>query len=202
MIKLYFAARTRSVRIVWLFEELGIPYELERSEFIPTATEFYAQATPTGKFPTIIDGDIVLCESGAIVEYVLEKYGEGRLAPAIGSTDRPAYLQWLHFAESTAFSPIGIVVWLTRYREEGDDQAELIRDAKARAASTLEFLENSLQDSGFVVGDDFTAADIMLGFTLVAAQVVGVLDERFPKTNAYLGRLLARPALQKAASLE
>ncbi|MBW2388272.1 MAG: glutathione S-transferase C-terminal domain-containing protein [Deltaproteobacteria bacterium] len=144
----------------------------------------------------------MMCESGAIVEYVLERYGEGRLAPAIGSPDRAAYLQWLHFAESTAFPPLGIVVWLTRYREESDAPAQLVEDAKSRAASGLEFLEQGLGDKSYVVGDDFTAADIMLGFTLVAAQVLGILDDRFPKINAYLGRLLARPALQKAASLQ
>ena len=202
MLTLYFAPRTRSVRIVWLFEELGLPYELIREEFIPTAKDFFSQKTPTGKFPTLIDGDVVMCESGAITEYILEKYGEGRLAPAPGSVDRPAFLQWLHFAESTAFPPVGIVVWLTRYREEDPALAELIKDARGRAASGLEFLEQSLEGKTFVVGEEFTAADIMLGFTLVAAQSVGVLDTRFPNINAYLGRLLARPALQKAASLQ
>lgn len=201
MIKLYFAPRTRSVRVAWLLEELDLPYELEHVEFLPTAENFYIQNTPTGKLPTILDGDIVMCESGAIVEYILERYGEGRLAPAIGSPDRAAYLQWLHFAESTAFPPLGIVVWLTRYREESDAPARLVEDAKSRAASGLEFLEQGLGDESYVVGDDFTAADIMLGFTLVAAQVLGILDDRFPRINAYLGRLLARPALQKAASL-
>ena len=82
-------------------------------------------------------------------------------------------LQWLHFAESTAFPPLGIVVWLTRYREESDAPAQLVEDARDRAASGLEFLERGLGDKTYVVGDDFTAADIMLGFTLVAAQVLG-----------------------------
>lgn len=201
MLKLYFAPRTRSVRIVWLLEELGLPYELIREEFIPTDKNFFSQSTPTGKFPTLIDGDLVMCESGAITEYILEQYGEGRLAPAPGSADRPAYLQWLHFAESTAFPPIGIVVWLTRYREEKESPAELIRDARERAASGLSFLETSLGDKPYVVGDAFTAADIMLGFTLVAAQMLGILDDRFPRTNVYLERLMQRPALQRAASL-
>jgi glutathione S-transferase len=202
MIKLYFAPRTRSVRIVWLLEELGLPYQLERAEFVPPATEFFSQPTPLGKFPTLVDGDLVMCESGAIVETILERYGEGRLAPAVDSPDRPFFLQWLHFAESTAFPPLGIVVWLTRYRGEGESQSELIEDAKKRAASGFDFLERSLKDSGYVVGPEFTAADIMLGFTLVAGQALGVLDDRFPKTNAYLARLVARPAFIKAASLE
>ena len=112
------------------------------------------------------------------------------------------YLQWLHFADSTAFPPVGIVVWPTRYRREGESQAQLLEDAKLRAASGFDFLERNLEDKAYVVGPEFTAADIMLGFTLIAGQVLGILDERFPKTNAYLARLLARPALQKIAALD
>jgi glutathione S-transferase len=202
VLKLYFAPRTRAVRVVWLLEELGLPYELERAEFVPPAVNFFSQGTPLGKFPTLVDGDLVMCESGAIIEYIQERYGDGRLAPALDSPDRPIYLQWLHFAESTAFPPLGIIVWLTRYRGEAEAQRELLEDAKLRAASGFEFLERHLEDQAYVVGSEFTAADIMLGFTLVAGQALGVLDDRFPKTHAYLARLLKRPAFQKAASLE
>ncbi|MCP3982921.1 MAG: hypothetical protein GY723_00945 [bacterium] len=91
---------------------------------------------------------------------------------------------------------------MDKSRREGDSPAELIKDARLRAASGLEFLENSLGHKRYVVGEAFTAADIMLGFTLVAAQVFGVLDDRFPVPNAYLGRLVTRPAFQVAAALE
>ena len=201
MIKLWFAPRTRAVRIAWLLEELGLPYALERVEFEPTATAFFAQKTPLGKLPVIEDNGIVLAESGAIMEYILEQYGDGRLAPAEGSPSRALYLQWLHFAESTAFPPIGIVIWLTLYRTDSASHPDLLRDAVGRAASGLEFLENHFGSGPWLLGDNFTAADIMMGFTLLAAQAVGVLDERFPVTTAYLARLLERPALQKAASL-
>jgi glutathione S-transferase len=90
MIKLYFAPRTRSVRILWLLEELELPYELARVEFAAPAERFFAQQTPLGKLPTIEDGDVVMCESGAIVEYILERYGGGRLAPPVGSRERAA----------------------------------------------------------------------------------------------------------------
>jgi glutathione S-transferase len=201
VIKLWFAPRTRAVRIAWLFEELGLPYELERVEFEPTATAFFAQKTPMGKLPVIEDDGIVLGESGAIIEYVLEQYGRGRLAPAAGTPDRALYLQWLHFAESTAFAPIGIVIWLTLYRKDAASHPDLLRDAVGRAASGLEFLESHFGSGPWLLGEKFTAADIMMGFTLLAAQAVGVLDERFPVTTAYLHRLLERPALQKAVSL-
>ena len=201
MIKLYFAPLTRSIRIVWLLEELGLPYELQRVEFLPTERQFFSQKTPTGKLPTLEDGDVVMCESGAIVEYLLEKYGAGRLAPTIGSPQRAAFLQWLHFAESTAFPPLGIVVWLTRYRGDAEHHAVLIQDARARAEAGLDFLQRGLGSGPYLLGEEFSAADVMMGFTLAAARALGVLDDRRPALMEYLARLQARPALQKAAAL-
>lgn len=198
MIKLYYAPRTRAVRILWLLEELGLPYELARVEFKPTSTRFFIQDTPTGKLPTIEDGDIVMAESGAIIEYILERYGEGRLAPAPGSAARAAYLQWFHFAESTAFPPMGIVVWLTVYRSDADKHPEVIADAKIRAQAGLDQIEKALAGNDYILGEAFTAADIMLGFTLYAAQILDLLDQRHGNIAAYLHRLTARPALQKA----
>ena len=202
MIKLWFAPRTRADRILWLLEELELPSELVRVDFLPPAKQFFAQRTPTGKLPTLEDGDVTLCESGAIVEWILERHGKGRLAPPAGSPERARFLQWLHFAESTAFPPLGIVVWLTLYRKDAQSQAELIADARARAAMGLEFLEREIGESPYLVGDTFTAADIMMGFTLVASRLLGVLDARFPRLNRYLARLEARPAFQKAAAVE
>ncbi len=201
MIKLYFAPRTRAVRILWLLEELGLPYELERVEFLPPAKNFFAQRTPLGKLPTIVDGDVTMSESGAIVEYILERHGQGRLAPRVGTRERARFLQWLHFAESTAFPPLGILVWLTLYRKDAASQAELIQDARARAAMGLDFLEREIGESTHLVGDEFSAADIMMGFTLVAARMLGVLDARHPRLGRYLARLEARPAFQKAAAV-
>lgn len=195
MLKLWHAPKTRSVRVLWLLEELGLDYELENVNFEPTSTRFFQQDTPLGKLPVLEDGDIILCESGAIIEYILERYGEDRLAPPIGDPKRAAFLQWLHFAESTAFPPIGFVVWLTRYRQEGEDLTQLTADARERAVSGLSFAEEQLGDKSYLLGDTFSAADIMLGFTLGAAFTTGILDDRFPKLGAYFGRLMQRPAL-------
>ena len=142
-----------------------------------------------------------MCESGAIVEYILERYGEGRLAPAIGSPERASFLQWLHFAESTAFPPIGILVWLTGHRADAADHETIIRDARARAATGFDFLHSQLGQKRYLLGDEFSAADVMMGFTLIAAKLVGVLDERYPALQSYLERLLERPALRKVMAL-
>lgn len=171
--------------------------------FEPTSDRFFQQDTPTGKLPTLEDDGVVLCESGAICEYLVERYGEGRLAPAVGASQRGAYLQWLHWAEATAFPPLGIVVWLTRYREGGDAHADLVADARERAASGFDFLERALADDRpWIAGETFTAADVMMGFTLTAARLLGALGERHPRGVAYLERLQARPAYRKAAALE
>jgi len=200
VIKLYYAPRTRSIRVRWLLEELGLPHQLEVVEFRPPAKNFFGQQTPLKKLPTLEDGDLVMCESGAILEYLLERYGEGRLAPPVGSPLRPRFLQWMHFADSTAFPPLGIVVWLVLYRQEGERNAELIADARGRAAAGFAFLEDQIGDGPYLLGADFSAADIMNGFTLGAARALGVLDDRFPRLGAYLDRLEARPAYQRAVA--
>ncbi len=130
MIKLYHASRTRSIRIIWLLEELGIPYGLATVAFKPPRHSF-EQDTPAGKFPVIEDGALVMFESGAILEYLIEKYGKGRLAPAIGSPDRGLYLQWVHFAEATAFPPIGDVARHTLLLPETDRIPKVAEDGRA-----------------------------------------------------------------------
>ena len=198
MIKLYHATRTRSFRIVWLLEELGIPYELDKMPFVPPQTPF-AQASPFGKFPAIEDGELAMFESGAILEYVIERYGNSRLAPPLGSPLRGPYLQWLHFSEATAFPPIAEMIRHTTFKPESERIPAVVADARGRAQVTLGVLEKALGDKDYLIGD-FSGADVMMGFTLVAAKLLGALDDRFPNLQAYLARLEARPAFQKAAA--
>jgi len=200
MLKVYHAARTRSIRILWLLEELGLPYEIEKVAFTPKPMPF-GQSAPFGKVPALSDGDMTMFESGAMVEYILERYGNGRLAPAVGHGDRPAYLQWLHFAESTAFAPVSVVVWMKLYRQDAEQNAAIIADAQVRAAVAFEFLEKHMGDHDYLLPSGFSAADIMMGFTLNAARAFGIIDEKFAKLDAYSKRLAARPALVKAAAL-
>ena len=197
--KVYSAPRTRAVRVVWLLEELGLPYQLETVEFKPTVDEFFIQDTPTGKIPTLVDGDVTICESGAILEYILERYGDGRLAPQPGSPERGEFLQWMHFAESTAWGPIGVVVWLSVYRQGQGDPEALTADARVRAATTLEHIEKDLEGRDHLLPSGFSAADIMLGFTLSAAQSLQLVSELYPNITGYLGRLTSRDAFRVAA---
>jgi glutathione S-transferase len=196
MITLYHSPRTRSVRILWLLEELGIPYRLETVDFVPPATVF-AQRTPSGKFPAIEDGEIRMFESGAILEYILERYGKGRLAPPPGTAARAAFLQWVHFAEATAFPPIANMAWHTMFRRDADQIPGAMADYRGWTLAALDVLERALAGRDYLLGDELSGADIMMGYTVICAKWFGLLDERHPNLSAYLGRLEERPAFRR-----
>jgi glutathione S-transferase len=200
-LKLYHAPMTRSVRIVWLLEELGLPYEIEKVEFVRPKSGTFAQNTPFGKLPVLEDGDTVIFESGAIVQYILERHADGRLAPAIGRPRRGEFLQWMSYAESTAYAPLAGIIWPTLYKDMADRVPEIIDAARERAWEAFEFLQTQLGDRTWILGDEFSGADIMLGFTLEAANVLRVLTERFPGLRAYLERLKARDAFKRAMAV-
>lgn len=198
MLKLHFAPLTRSIRIRWLLEELELEYELVRSEFNREGDKGFAQSTPSGNYPYFEDGNVALSESGAIIQYVLEKYGDGRLEPKIGSQDRAAYLQWLHFAEGTAANSINTIVWLTVYRQDASQHTAIIDAVRGSANTVFSKVETSLGDRQFLAGSELTAADLMMGFTLASAKWLRVLTSEHSKTMDYVDRLFARPALQRA----
>jgi len=199
MVTLYHAPRTRSARIYWLLEELGIPYEIKQVAFVPPLppAKVFAQGTPAGKFPTIEDGDFVMFESGAILEYLIEKYGKGRLAPAPGTPLRGPYLQWVHFAEGTAFPALGNLAW-HMFKGDADKVPEAIADYRGWAAAALDVLERTLAGKDYLLGSEFSGADIMMGYTLACAKWFGLLGSEYPNLATYLSRLEARPAFRKA----
>jgi glutathione S-transferase len=197
MIKLYHAPFTRSVRIVWLLEELGVPYQLERVAFAPGKLPF-AQQSPYGKVPAIEDGDVRMFESGAILEYVLERYGNDRLAPPPGTAERGPFLQWVYFSEATLLPPVGDIVRHTLFKPEAERIPAVVEDARGRLNRTLEILEEGLGDREYLLPSGFSAADVMMGVSLLIARRLKSLDPRFTKLAAYLARLETRPALRKA----
>lgn len=197
MLKLYAAPRTRSLRVAWLLEEMEVDYEVVLSKLEPTKSQFFIQNTPTGKFPTIDDEGFILFESGAIIEYLLEKHGNTALVPPAGTHEKAEWLQWLHFADGTAFPPLGILIWLTVYRDDAAQHERLIEDARQRAGTAFSVLADRLEGRQWLLGERFTAADIMIGFTLLAARLLGVVAPE-SQLGSYLARLEARPAFQRA----
>ena len=195
-IKLYHAPFSRSERIRWLLEELELPYELVNVEFV-RSTNAFSQATPSGKLPVIEDGDLIVSESGAIVEYLIERYGSGRLAPPIGSSLRPAYLQWIHFAEATLMAPLGELIRQTSFYPEDQRVAFVMDDVRMRAAAAVDVVERALNGKDYLAGE-FSGADIMMGYSLAWATYFEIFpDPKRPNVTAYYERLGARPANRK-----
>lgn len=200
MLQLYFAPFTRSIRIEWLLEELGVEHEILLRQF-DRAAPGAGQDTPSGRFPVLCDGDTMLWESGAVVQYVLEKFGQGRLEPRIGSPERVAYLQWFHHAEGSAAPPINQIVGLTVYGDGAEKYAELVAGSRQSADRMLDAVEKAITGHSFLVGDAFSAADIMMGFTLWSARMLKLLGPRHSETLRYLRDLKTRPAFAKALAI-
>jgi glutathione S-transferase len=198
MLRLHHAPFSRSIRVLWLLEELGVPYELDELPPIATTTPF-SQQTPTGKVPTIEDGGLVMFESIAIMEYILDRYAGGRLSPARDSHEWGLFLQWLHYSESTAFPPLGYIARHSFALPEHERIPASLEENRRLAARVLALPERVLAGSDYLLGSEFTAADIAMGYTIGTARLLGVLDAS-PNLVAYLGRLTARPAFQRATA--
>ena len=200
MITLYHASKTRSVRVLWLLEELGVPYELALVPFTQEALKSpaFLRVNPCGSLPAIEDGDVTMFESGAIVEYVLERYGNGRLAPPAGSPARARYLQWFHWGEASLLPPLGDIAQHAMFRPEAERIPAMVADGQRRATAKLDVLEQALGGSAFLCGAELSAADVMVGYGVTIAALLGVVGDRHPNLRAYLARLETRPAFQKA----
>lgn len=202
MFKVHHVTGARSVRVRWLLEELGLPYELQTMAFDPAVmqTPEYLSKNPFGKVPALEDGDTVLFESGAIVEYVLEKYGEGRLRPKTGSKEWERYLVWMNASESFAWQ-IAMYFFNTVLVPEADRSEAIIANVKARAEVVIAGAEASLGVRPFICGDEFTAADIMFTYSVNFANVFGLVSsEDHPKLTAYLGRMSEYPGYKAATA--
>lgn len=199
MITLFHAPGSRSVRIIWLLEELGLEYKLEtikRGEI----NKAFIDANPFSKLPTIIDNNIVMSESVAIVQYILQKYGEGRLEPDHNSHEYAEYLQWLNFGESVLIDPIVSILINKIFRPEEHRHEYSIQSAEQSFAKTIKTLNSIMEGRTYIMGDDFTAADIINGYTLRLADNLKLLSAS-PETEnvvGYFKSLQSRTAYQKA----
>ena len=171
MIKIYHVAGTRGLRAIWTCEELSIPYEVEVVNFDPEyrASPEWRSINPVGKVPAMSDGELVMFESGAMVQYLVDRYGKGKLQPKIGTADHALYLQWSWFAEATFSRPLGEVV--NHGREfPGDKQIpEVVEEMKNRASLSLEAVADEVANKEYLVANSFSAADIMMGYTIMLA---------------------------------
>jgi len=195
MIIVHHLNNSRSQRILWLLEELGVDYEIKfykRNE-INRAPPELKEAHPLGKSPVIEDGKYHIAESGAAVDYLIRTYGGGKFMPATGSDDFEKYNEWMHYAEGSAMVPLLLKLFTSMLGEGGEPLQPVI---DAEIALHLGYLNSQLGDSLFFVGDDLTGADIMLTFILEAAESRLGLDG-YPNLEAYAKRMHDRPAYQR-----
>jgi len=212
MIVVHHLNNSRSQRVLWLLEELGLPYEIkhyQRNAQTMLAPPELTQVHALGKSPVITDNDTVVAETGAIVEYLLERHGGGRLLPKPGTAEALRYRYWLHFAEGSAMPPLLMKLVFDRIASasmpffikpvaRGISKKVLDMMVWPNLNRQFDFMEAELGLSTWFAGDDLTGADIMMSFPLEAAAQRGGLDKRRPQLMAFLARIHARPAYQQA----
>jgi glutathione S-transferase len=200
MIKIYHSKRARSARLIWLLEELGVPYELETLEFKPEVLKSpeHMARHPLGQLPVVETDGVRFFESGAQLQYLLERYGQGRLEPKPGTPERALYLQWFHFGEASLAVHVSSIV----RQRFGRPAAELVQgavdEARLCVAAAARVVERGLEGRQYIAGADFSAADIMVSYGLIMARITRELPDDLPNIAAYLERLKARPSYARA----
>lgn len=212
MITVHHLNNSRSQRILWLLEELGLPYEVsryERDSKTMLAPAALRKIHPLGKSPIVTDGGLTLAESGAIIEYLIDAYGTGRLAPAAGTPERLRYTYWLHYAEGSAMTPLLLKLIFGRLPRGPVPMPlrPIVRMISKRAQESfinpqialhVGYWEGELAKSEWFAGNDFTAADIQMSFPLEVAAARADAIPMPPKVKRFLDRIHARPAYQRA----
>ena len=212
MITVHHLNNSRSQRVLWQLEELGLPYDIRKYQRDPQtmlAPPELLKVHPLGKSPVITDEGITVAESGAIIEYLIERYGNGRLAPAIGTPERLRWRYWLHFAEGTAMSPLLMKLIFDRIPQSPMPffAKPIARGICARVLAVmvepnlkrqLDFMEAELGKSEWFAGNEFSAADIQMSFPVEASAQRAGLDASRPRLMAFLKRIHARPGYKRA----
>ena len=202
MLKLHFAPNSRASRTAWLLEELGLAYELNRMDFHPKdlKSDEHRQRHPLGRVPVLEDGDVSIFESGAIAEYILERHKNGGLKPAVDDPRFPAYLQWFHYCEGMVMPPVNTIVVQTLLLPPDRRDPVALGQAQRLLAKALEPVNAALEGKEYLIGD-VSAVDTMLGHALVMSGRLGCVSDEMSNIKAYIERVSARPAFQKAFSL-
>lgn len=212
MIIVHHLNNSRSQRILWLLEELGLDYEIkkyERDAKTMLAPPELRAIHPLGKSPVITDGDTMVAESGAIIEYLTERHGKGRLVPAAGTPEKLLYTYFLHYAEGSAMTPLLMKLVFDKVASSpmpffakpiAKGIAHKVKSSyiMPQIVQHLKYLESELGKRTWFAGEQFSAADIQVSFVLEAAAARGGLGAMYPKLDAFLKRIHARPAYQRA----
>jgi glutathione S-transferase len=213
MLTVHHLNNSRSQRVLWLLEELGVPYEIQRYQRdakTMLAPPELLRVHPLGKSPVVTDDGVTIAESGAIVEYLLDKYGAGRLVPPSGTEARRRFTYWLHFAEGSAMPPLLLKLIFDRIGSgqgmpffakpvaKGIAGKVKQRMVEPNLKRQLDFMESELAKSEWFAGAEFSAADIQMSFPVEAAAQRAGLDASRPKLMAYLKKIHARPAYRRA----
>lgn len=199
MLTIYHAPNTRSVRVIWLCEELSLPYQVNMIDFSAEyrATPEWRALSPTGKVPVMTDGDITMFESGAMMDYILERYGNGRLRPSGNPTLLAKYLQWHWFAEATLARPLGEIVNHGREFPGEARLPEVVNEMANRAAVCLQAVADHVEEQEFLVNNEFSGADISMGYSIMLAEVL--IPDRIPSgLGEYWQQLKTRPTFVAA----
>jgi glutathione S-transferase len=202
MLTLYHSPQSRSIRPRWLLEELGVPCEVKLVSLAAGDQKKpeYLKLNPNGTVPTLVDGDLVLWESAAICQYLADKYPEKRLAPPVGTPERGKYYQWIHYAMSGIEPPAVTVFMHAMQLPEGERVPALVDGAKAQLGRVITVVDDALAGREWILGSQFSAADVMVGSTLVWCQMMGLIGDQYANVPGYLARCAARPALQRASA--
>jgi glutathione S-transferase len=212
MITVHHLNNSRSQRILWLLEELELEYEIKRYERDPQtmlAPASLRAIHPLGKSPVITDGELVVAESGAIIEYLVERYGDGRLIPALGAPERLRYTYWLHYAEGSLMPQLLMKLMFDQvehspmpffFKPIAKTIASRVKSKRIEPeiAMHLDYLEQELEKASWFAGNDFTAADIQMSFPLEAAFAQTNLGANHRSIGKFLERIHSRPAYQQA----
>ena len=199
---LHFAPNSRAGRIVWLLEELGLDYEINKMAFHPKdlKSDDHRARHPLGRVPVLDDGEVRIWESGAIVEYVLARHTDGALKPAIESPLFPEYLQWFHYCEGMVMPPVNTIVVQTVLLPPDRRSEETLGQAQRLLSRAVAPVNKALEGRDYLIGD-FSAADVMLGHSIFMANRLGQVSDEMGNVKEYVGRIEARPAFQTAISL-
>ena len=199
MLTLHFAPNSRAGRIVWLLEELGLEYELNRMDFHPKdlKSDEHRARHPLGRVPVLDDGDTRLWESGAIVEYIVAKYTDGALKPTVDSPLFAEYLQWFHYCEGMVMPPMNTIVVQTILLPPERQNKEALDQATRLLGRALAPIDEALASKEYLIGD-FSSSDVMLGHSCFMASRFGSGSDDMQNLKAYVDRIAARPAFDKA----